>query len=115
MIYTKELALKECKELWKYIAISGCRDKADAIEILYKRGLLSRNEYHTDCPLCEYSFNSANGCESCIWPADSDGWKCMAEESPFVRYYFEKGRLTANERRHNYSKVYRFIKSLKWR
>ena len=73
---TKILAMTECLILWDYLAETGLKDKKIAIRQLHREFKLSRSEYYSGCPFCEYLRDRGGedmGCKDCLWPGEWPG------------------------------------------
>ena len=73
---SRKQAIKDCQEIWKYMAISGCFYKHIAIEKLKKKNKISRSKYSFDCPLCHLYYENPK-CEKCPWPGEG-GIRCVS-------------------------------------
>jgi hypothetical protein len=105
---TREQAIADCKELWKYLAMTGLDDKSKACRILFNKNKISRLNYNNYCPLCEkfktiikYSYN----CNNCPWPGEIN-YRCESLGSPYEIW-------KDNRTKKNASKVYQLVKTFK--
>jgi hypothetical protein len=124
----KELAWKECCEVWKALAITGYANKGYAVEWAYKRGKIERGYYRCFCPFCHYlrepsqrigSLLNKEDCKFCLWPGEGrvrceyllslyNDWKTARSYALLI-----PSRKNKNELKKAASKMYRFLLTLK--
>lgn len=118
--FTLAVALDESIELWRAMAISGCRHKFHMTERLFAKGrLCSKYDHSHFCPLCAYSYRFAarrstgkthERCKHCPWPGRKYP-QCLCKSSPFF-VWSERAR-TRKERQMAASAVLRLLKKLR--
>jgi hypothetical protein len=124
----KELAWKECCEVWKALAITGYTNKEDAVMWAYKRGKTERVYYRYFCPFCHYLRESFKGlrslpnkedCKFCLWPGEGyvrceyfssyyNEWKTARSNALLIPSHKNK-----NELKKAASKMYKFLLTLR--
>jgi hypothetical protein len=116
----KELAWKECCEVWKALAITGYEDKREAVKWAYKRGKIGKEYYRFYCPFCHYlSDTDLHECKFCLWPGE--GYvRCEDVFSPYNNWRMAKTNVLLipsfkirNELKKAASRMYRFLLTLK--
>ena len=119
--FTLAVALDESIELWRALAISGCRHKFHMTERLFAKGrLYSKYDHSHFCPLCAYSYQFAarrstekayERCKHCPWPGKKKQYQCLNKSSPF--FVWNNLTRTRKERQIAASAVLRLLKKLR--
>ena len=117
--FTLAVALDESIELWRALAISGCRHKNIIAERLFAKGRLCwKYDNSHFCPLCAYdlqfvvsSTKKANKrCNHCPWPGKKQ-YRCQHESSPF--FVWNELASTRKEYQRAASEVLSLLKKLR--